>query len=471
MTLDAHLVHLAALLRQNGIPVSTAELIDAAQAIALVGLDDRERLRATLAATLIKRQRHQARFERIFDLYFDGAARLLDALGESAAKAIERAGWLERGELERLATALQKHALALSELSRAALDGDGAALLACLRQAALHLDFSKLDGPAQQGFFARRLLKRAGMDATRQELAEIAHHLTARGLSDEAIDLTNRALKDVLKRVERAAAEWVSQEVRLRARHGESPDLAEQPFMALDAEEFAIVTRAVRRLAERLKTRLTCRRRQARRGRLDVRTTLRRNAGLCDGWPRLAFRRRRASRPELVILCDLSDSVRPTARTMLLFATTIQSLFARTRTFVFVNELREVTHLIKDVDPRRGGDLRRLSEAIDFGGNSHYGRVFAELAARESAALGRRTTLLVIGDGRGNYSDPGLDALDDIARRTGRLLWITPEPKSRWAESDCELWRYEKRCTRVATVACLADLEALADLLVPRQAC
>ncbi len=470
MTFDAHLVHLAAILRQNGVPVSTAELIDAAQAVALVGIDDRERLRATLAATMIKRQRHQARFERIFDLYFDGAARLVDALGESAARAIDRAGWLERGELERLAAALRQHALGLCELSRAALDGDGTALISCLRQAALHLDFSRLDGPAQQGFFARRLLKRAGMDATRQELAELASHLAARGLSDEAIDLTNRALKEALRRVEKAAAEWVDQEVRLRKRHGESLSLAEQPFMALDAEEFDIVIRAVRRLAERLKTRLTCHRRQARRGRLDARTTLRRNAGIPEGWPRLSFRQRRASRPELVILCDLSDSVRPTARTMLLFATTVQSLFARTRTFVFVNELREVTHLIKDVDPRRGTDLRHLCEAIDFGGNSHYGRVFAELAARESAALGRRSTLLIIGDGRGNYGDAGLSALDDIARRAGRVLWITPEPKSRWAEGDCELWRYEKRCARVATVACLADLEALADLLVPRQA-
>lgn len=471
MTLDAHLVHLAALLRQNGIPVSTAELIDAAKAIALVGLEDRRRFRATLAATLVKHPRHRARFEQIFDLYFDGVARLLDAMDKSAAAAIERAGFLDRAELERVAEALRRMAPSFTGLTRAALESDAESLLQGLRSAALTLDFSKLDGPAQQGFFARRLLERAGLDATRRDLDELAAHLAGKELSAKGLDLTNRALRQALRRIEKAAAEWVEQEARMRQRHGESLTLAEQPFAALDPAEFETISRSVRRLAERLKTRLTYRKKSLRRGRLDVRQTLRRNAGAADGWPRPIFRRRRATRPELVILCDLSDSVRPTARMALLFAMTLQALFARTRTFVFVNELREVTDQLRGLDPRRASDLLRLREAIEFGGNSHYGRVFGELAQREAASLSRRTTLLAIGDGRSNYGDPGLEALEDISRQVGRLLWITPEPRQRWAEGDCELSRYEKFCTRVATVGCLADLEDLADLLAPRQAC
>lgn len=471
MTLEDHLVHLAALLRQNGIPVSTAEIIDAAEAIARVGLADRARFRTALAATLVKRARHRARFEQLFDLYFDGVARLLEALGESAAQAIDRAGLLDRAELERLAEALRQLAPALSDLARDALEGDGAALLTGLRSAALTLDFSKLDGPAQQGFFARRLLERAGLTSAGQELDELAAHLAGKGLSAEGLDLTSRALRQALGRIERAAAEWVEQEARMRQRHGEALAMAERPFMALTPEEFELVSRAVRRLAERLKTRLTYRKKSLRRGRLDVRKTLRQGAGAADGWARPIFRRRRATRPELVILCDLSDSVRPTARMMMLFALTLQALFARTRTFAFVNELRELTGLLQGRDPRCASDLLRLGESIEFGGNSHYGRVFGELARREAASLSRRTTLLVIGDGRSNFGDPGLAALEDVARQVGRLLWITPEPRRRWAEGDCELLRYERHCTRIASVTCLADLEGLADLLVPRRAC
>jgi uncharacterized protein with von Willebrand factor type A (vWA) domain len=470
MTLDEHLARFVALLRQSGIPVSTAELIDALRAVAAVGLDERERFRATLAATLVKRARHMERFDRIFGLYFDGVARLLDALGASAAAAIEQAGYLDRAALERLAHDLRRLTPQLSELSRAALEADGTALLRKLRGDALLLDFSRLDGPAQQGFFARRLLDRAGLDESQQEFDALASRLAAQGYDTEGLDLVNRALKQALRRIEKAAAEWVRQEAQLRERQGEAPSAREMAFAELSPEEFELVARSVRRLADRLKTRLSYRRKSSRRGRLDVRRTLRSSAGAADsGFGRLLFRQRHTTRPELVLLCDLSDSVRPTARMTLLFALTLQSLFARTRTFAFVNELRELTEHLKGIDPRRASDLSRLGSVLDFGGNSHYGRVFGELASHQRLSLSRRTTLLVVGDGRGNYGDPGLAALEHVARQVGRLLWITPEPRQRWAEGDCELLRYEKHCTRVATVACLADLEGLADLLVPRR--
>ena len=58
-----------------------------------------------------------------------------------------------------------------------------------------------------------------------------------------------------------------------------------------------------------------------------------------------ARRARRRDTPSLVILCDVSDSVRAAARFMLEFVYAAHELFERTRSFVFVSELGETTHL------------------------------------------------------------------------------------------------------------------------------
>ena len=470
MTVEEHLVHFAALLRQNGIPVSTGEVMDAGRALPLVGFENKESVRWTLAAAMVKRPADRRRFERLFDLYFSGMARLWEALDAASAKAIREAGTLERAELERLAESFRQLAPSLPPAASAALLGDSASVLSGIRQASLSLDFSRLEGPGQQGFLLRRLLRQLRVDEARRGFDALGAQLRASGMSADGLALADREFTSVLRMIEEAAAEWVDQEARMRRRRGEDGDLRETSFSAMTREEAELVSRSVRRLALRLRTRLACRKKNFHRGRPDIRRTLRESSGrAADGLARIVFRRRHAVRPELAVLCDLSDSVRPTARMMLLFAMTLQNLFARTRTFVFVNELREVTDRLSGMDPRSPLDLGRLSDVISFGGNSDYGRVFAELARRDARSFGGRTTLIVIGDGRSNFGDPGMAAFEDIARRVGRLLWVTPEPKERWDDGDCELWRYERLCTRVAAVSCLADLENLADALVPEK--
>ena len=59
-------------LRNAGIPVSVGEHLDAAAAVASIPLNDREVLRAALAATLVKDGDHLGAFNLIFDLYTSG---------------------------------------------------------------------------------------------------------------------------------------------------------------------------------------------------------------------------------------------------------------------------------------------------------------------------------------------------------------------------------------------------------------
>ena len=82
--------------------------------------------------------------------------------------------------------------------------------------------------------------------------------------------------------------------------------------------------------------------------------------------------------------------------------------------------------------------------------------------------MGRRTTVIVIGDGRTNYFPPEAWVLRDVQRKARRVLWICPEERWAWGQGDSEMPAYAACADRVAIVTRLADLESVADDLVPR---
>jgi uncharacterized protein with von Willebrand factor type A (vWA) domain len=216
-----------------------------------------------------------------------------------------------------------------------------------------------------------------------------------------------------------------------------------------------------------LKARLTRRLRSRRRGSLNVRRTLRRNLSW-GGVPMVPqFRWRRPERPDLVVLCDVSESVRNTARMMLLFMYSLQTLFARVRSFVFVSDLGELTEELRGSTPEQSVDLALASRAVSLQANSNYGRVLASFAREQLGSVTRRTTVMVIGDGRNNYNPANTWALQEIRLRAKRLLWICPEDRRSWGFGDSEMLRYERHCHQVEVVQTLDDLAGLADRLVP----
>lgn len=459
---DARLVEFARLLRDHGVPASPAEVADAVRAAALVGLDDREALRGALRATLVKRAAAVPIFEQVFALYFSGLGRVLEALDQSLAGELQASGLLAPGELERLAAGLRDLAGELSPLGRALVEGDRAALARLLRGAALELDFSLLQLPGQVGFYGRRLLAAAGGGALAEDEARLERALRDRGLSPGAGALALSRLEAQLEQVAEAARRYAELERRARE------PLASRTLAPVGSAERQRMELAVRRLAERLKSRLALRAHR-RRGALDVRRTLRRGMAL-GGFPaRLAFRRRRPERPDLVVLCDLSDSVRHVSRLMLLFLHTLQGVFGRVRSFGFVSDLGELTKVLRgERDLARAVDLATAGKAVNLRGNSNYGRALRAFLARFPGAVTRRTTVLVIGDGRSNYLDPGLPAMARLRRRARRLLWICPEDRATWGQGDSEMPAYARAVDRVATVASLEDLAGVADALVPR---
>ncbi|NPC72999.1 VWA domain-containing protein [Corallococcus sp. AB004] len=464
--MDARIVEFAEVLRQNGVRVSTSEVQDALRATAEVGVQDRSLFRSVLRATLVKRELDVETFRRAFDFYFSGAARTFEAIDKSLAKQLEEEGYLEGDLLKMVIYQMNLLAPEMSPLAQAILAGDRARLAQIFRQASLQLDLGQLESPLQTGFFTRRMLAGAGMERARSDLKSMEDELKARGLHAEGVEIVSRHVAAAMRKIEDAARAEVKRQSEARIRR-RTDNVTEKPLHLLTQAEVDQMEAAVRTMAEKLKSRMIRKQRSHRRGSLHAQRTLRRNMPW-DGIPMVpVFRTRRPERPELVVLCDVSDSVRNASRMMLLFMHTMQSLFVRVRSFVFVSDVGEVTQFFKDLDVSEAIDAATAGRTVSMSSNSNYGRALADFTRDHLGSITRRTTVMIIGDGRNNYNASNAWALKDLKRKAKRVLWICPEDRGNWGIGDSEMLTYEKHCTQAVVVTSVSDLARIAEQLVP----
>ena len=461
--MDERLEDFAGLLRQNGLRISPAEVADAARAALLVGMEDRDTFRGALRSTLVKRGQDAPIFDRVFELYFTGVSDLLEGLTGSLLDAIEQEKLTEL-ELEEIARMLAR----MSPLAQALASGRSEQLARILRQATLNVDFRSLQSPLQRGFYARRLLQAAGGTQAEKELRQLLQALQQRGLDPQQVELASRKVSRTLQALEEAARRVADREQKARDPESRGDkSLLHRSLASLTPDEVRRMHAVVRRLAERLKTRLSRRRKVRRRGQLHVRRTLRKNLSTGGEPYKLVFRARRPERPEIVVLCDVSDSVRNVSRLMLQFVYTLQELYARVRSFVFVSDVGEVTQLFKKTDVSTAVDLATASRVINLSANSNYGHAFKLFRDTWLGSITRRTTVIVIGDGRSNYNPPNAWALADVKRKCRRLIWLCPEEQHSWGFGDSEMPLYARHCDRVESVRSLDDLARAAAELMP----
>ncbi|GAA0950884.1 vWA domain-containing protein [Nonomuraea longicatena] len=396
-------------LREAGMPVSVAEGLDAARALRVVELTDRESLRAAYAATLIKRPGYRDGFDVLFDLWFPPSTTGLYAEGPQPAD--------PRSHLaELLRTGADTRAFA-----RAMVDRFGRREASPGRQR--WFSYSVLAALSPQTLIAG-ILRESAQDALAQKAAR-------RAVTDGIRRFEEAVAADVRRRIAEDAG------IERIARSAVRPPPERLDFLRATGEDLARLRREVHPLARRLATRLATRHRRGRHGRLDFRRTVR--ASLQSGGVPLTtvFRPPRPHRPELVVLCDTSDSVSAFAQFTLLLTYALRERFTKVRAFGFVDRVDEITRFFAP-----GADmaesmaaLAREADMVRFG-RTDYGRAFEGFLSGYGDAIGPKTSLLILGDARTNYRPPATEALRTMAGRARRAYWLNPEPVAQWDTGD-----------------------------------
>ena len=205
--------------------------------------------------------------------------------------------------------------------------------------------------------------------------------------------------------------------------------------------------------------------RRTRRGKLDARATFR-GAIATGGVPfRPVYRARRDDRPRMVVLCDVSLSVRAAAWFMVQLSRAAQRQSGRVRTFVFVSEFAEATRTIGSGEAIDAVRAIFSGALLDVAASSDAGAALTSWSERFGPLLTARTTVLILGDARNNGRDPGLDALERIADGARRVIWLSPEPRGAWRLAGCDLSKYAPYCQTVEPVRTPADFERIANQL------
>ena len=204
--------------------------------------------------------------------------------------------------------------------------------------------------------------------------------------------------------------------------------LRQRDFAAMSRDELLRVRKAMELLARSLPTRPSRRLEAASEGRhIDPRGTLRR-AMRHEGEPvERAFRRPKQVERRLVFLCDVSGSMEPYARALVLFLQAAVATGRHVEAFTFGTRLTRLTPYLDGRDPERA--LDRAARAVpDWAGGTRIGEAlhaFNDLYARRGMTRGAIVTIASDGWERG---DVGLlrEQMARLRRRSRAVVWVNP---------------------------------------------
>lgn len=455
-------------LRAAGVPVSMVETIDAMRALEVIDIGDRAGLKDSLAATMVKAERHLSAFDTAFEVYFALAPAEPDQNNPSP-----RSPSGDRG----------------SDGSGAASGGAGVddlrqALMEALRQLdlgalsnAVATAVDRLSGfepgrPVGGTYYLYRTLRRLDIDQIEAMLTELLTDeagnldpLRQRLLNEEIqarLEQLRQAVRDEIRR--RLVADRGRDAVAktLRRPLTEDIDLMHATRADLDAIEDTITP-----LTRKLAARLARRRRRLKRGRLDFRKTVRRSLATGGVPMDPHFRAPRPHRPEVFLLCDISGSMATFARFTLQFTYAMSAQFSKLRSFAFIDAVDEVTEMFgPGTDfPSALARVAAEAEVVLHDGHSDYGTALAGFAERFGRQVTPRSTLIVTGDARNNYRQPRDEILAELAQQARAVYWLNPEPRSYWDTGDSVMSRYARWCDGAEEVRTLRQLEAFVEQL------
>ncbi|MET3972098.1 VWA domain-containing protein [Bradyrhizobium sp. MOS001] len=447
--------------RGAGVHVSPAESIDAMRAVKEVGFSDRAILRDALLLTLAKSQDEKLALGDCFDLFFSQPeprqdqpeADDNDDASQDADQTPSPSSASEAGE--------GQASEALGPLAQMLLSQDRNAIAAAIASASGVASLSDIRYSTQRGIFSSRILDAMGLQRLRDDL--------------DALTATNPSLAERLRgaldALREAVRDTVSQGLALYARE-EAENLRNEilrnaPLARIERRQVAEMRALIRQIARRLRERYSKPRKRQRRGHLDVRRTLRRNAAW-GGVPFLtAWKRKHRDRPKIVAICDVSGSVAQVSDFFLLLIHSLHEVVDDVHSFAFSSHLIEVSEILEKKSPEEA--MAEIMSKVGFG-SSDYGSSLVDFEKEFMSTLTPQTTVIVLGDARSNNLDPRADILRRISERSKRVVWLNPEGRLAWGFGDSEMPRYATFCTVVRQCATAQQLErAVSDIVATYQ--
>lgn len=425
-------------LRSADVRVSTSETIDATRAVAVMGYSNRTRLADTLRCVLAKTVDEKTTFDRLFDLYF-----FRDSQRENKEQEPERDH------------APDNDAHNMMELIDNPSDTN---FSLAMEKAGEQVGIENIRFSTQVPYYARQMMKILGVGELETKMMEAFSKKTDEGEQEAQRLIEGR------QKVQSKATEYVKRAFETfgsgATERFRNEILSEKRLSQMDSHDLARMRRLVDRIAKKLIAKHSRRLKRTQRGVLDVRKTLRSNAGY-GGTPfDLRWKTKKKDKPRIVAVCDVSGSVARVVRFFLMLVYSLKEAAPDVETFAFSGRLEDVGDILKSEEFTPAMD--RIVNSIGIS-STDYGQSLSDMKTDYWNKIDRRSTVIVLGDGRSNYGDPRSDLIAEAKERSKRLIWLCPEPESLWGTGDSAIPQYIPHLNKIVHVATVNDLERVID--------
>jgi hypothetical protein len=456
--MESHILQLISALRASGVRVSLAESAEAFSAVDYMGIQDRESFRLSLQATLIKDVKDIPTFNKLFPLFF-GSSQPPKMGGNPSEE-------LTPEDAHLLAEALKQFTENLRQQLERLMNGDplSKSELEALGQ---FIGLNQATNLNYQNWMAQRMMRAMAFPEVREALKELMEQLAQMGMSRERIEQIRKTIEQNMQgmqgQIDQFAGERIAENLSDRPRQDNVDNLMNRPFQALSDGDKKLLQNEVKRLAAALRTRIALRQKHAKSGQMDPKATIRANLKY-QGVPMEIKHRDRVRKPKIVILCDISTSMRFCSELMLSFLFALQGQVRKTYAFAFIDHLEYISEdfAVSNADEAIQTVLWRMPSGYY---NTDLGWSLNDFNSEYMDTLNGQTTLILVGDGRNNYHDPRLDLFTLLSRRAARTIWLNPEPSSLW-HGDSDMPKYAPLCSDVLKVSNLRELATAVDQLL-----
>ncbi len=456
--MEARLIKFIAALRSGGVRISLAESADAFRAVDLLGVQSREEFRLSLRSTLVKDAIRLPVFDELFPVFFDSgdAPDMQNLMDDMTPEEAEMWAEMMRQYSEQLRKMMEK-LLKGEQMSQQELE-----------QLGQLTGLNRTNDMKMRDWMTQRMMRALQFSEVQKAFKEMMELMKQMGMSKQRLEQMRGLIQQNMKGIEEQLQQFAGQRIAENMAN-EKPDdsidnLMDKPFTALNDRDMDKLRKEVRRLANRLRSRIALRQKRAKTGQLDPKATIRSNLRF-GGTPFEIKHRDHRLKPKLVVICDISTSMRHCAELMLGLVYQLQDLVTKTHAFAFIDHLEYVSPDFASNEPNAA-----IGEVLIRMPPGHYstdlGYALRQFDDNYRDTLDSRTTLIIVGDGRNNYNNPRLDVFSDMARRARRTIWINPEPPMLWTSGDSDMLQYAPVCDNVVMAATLAELTAAVDHLL-----
>jgi uncharacterized protein with von Willebrand factor type A (vWA) domain len=468
--MHSNLVSFIQMLRSHEVRVSPAETLDAVEVAAALGYADRELLRDGLAMTLAKTAEEELIFLQCFERFFkqnladftapeqadseQADATLSDENTETSGDNFDGSPENALEQAEEDSPALRS--LMQGPLMQNLLNNERNELTLAMNQAAQQVDLQQIQMFTQKGQFTRRILDAMGEEQIRRAIIELEQ------AGNPILPLLQR-YRDMLREQVR---DYVEREYLLHA-EGKTQQfmdeiLSKTRLNNIEHVYVGKVQNLIRKMAKKLANQYSRKRKQVKRGQLDMPKTLRKGIPNDGVMFNTYWRQVKKDKPQVLAVCDVSGSVAAYAKFLLLFLYSLQDVLPRVRSFAFSSHLGEVSQYFDDYPVEKAVELVNWK----YGGATDYGNSLLDFANLALADISSNTTVIILGDARNNHGDPRLDILQSVYQRSQRVIWLNPESRRSWGTGDSEMLRYQSACHFSAECNNLVHLERIVEQLL-----